>query len=98
VDIDGKHCVVVGLDGDAERRPFGHVLELVPHWYSRTFHLCDRCGCCGKRGGGAMCWRRGGLCSSMSQTLFECSVSICRYRYNANRCSQYPCLLGAILL
>ena len=34
VDKDGKHAVVVGLDGDAERRPFGQVLELIP--------LCDR--------------------------------------------------------
>jgi thymidine kinase len=34
VDTDGKHAVVVGLDGDAERRPFGRVLDLVP--------LCDR--------------------------------------------------------
>jgi len=34
VDTDGKHVVVVGLDGDAQRRPFGHVLELIP--------LCDR--------------------------------------------------------
>jgi thymidine kinase len=31
VDHDGKHAVVVGLDGDAERRPFGQVLDLVPH-------------------------------------------------------------------
>ena len=34
VDEDKKHCVVVGLDGDAERRPFGKVLDLVP--------LCDK--------------------------------------------------------
>lgn len=34
VDTDGKNCVVVGLDGDAERKPFGKVLDLVP--------LCDR--------------------------------------------------------
>lgn len=34
VDDDKKHCVVVGLDGDAERRPFGKVLDLVP--------LCDK--------------------------------------------------------
>jgi hypothetical protein len=34
VDTDKKHCVVVGLDGDAERRPFGQVLDLIPH--------CDR--------------------------------------------------------
>lgn len=30
VEGDGKHVVVVGLDGDAERRPFGRVLELMP--------------------------------------------------------------------
>ena len=34
VDTDKKHAVVVGLDGDAERRPFGKVLDLIP--------LCDR--------------------------------------------------------
>jgi thymidine kinase len=30
VDTDGKHVVVVGLDGDAERKPFGRILDLVP--------------------------------------------------------------------
>ena len=30
VDGDGKNAVVVGLDGTAERRPFGQILELVP--------------------------------------------------------------------
>ena len=34
VDRDRKNAVVVGLDGDAERRPFGKVLDLIPH--------CDR--------------------------------------------------------
>ena len=34
VDYDRKHAVVVGLDGDAERQPFGRILELIP--------LCDR--------------------------------------------------------
>ena len=30
VDKDRKNVVVVGLDGDAERRPFGKVLDLLP--------------------------------------------------------------------
>jgi len=31
VDIMKKHVVVVGLDGDSNREPFGQILELVPH-------------------------------------------------------------------
>lgn len=46
VDRDGKHCVVVGLDGDAERRPFGKVLDLVPHCdrVTKLTAMCKKCG------------------------------------------------------
>ncbi len=46
VDRDGKNCVVVGLDGDAERRPFGKVLDLVPHCdrVTKLTAMCKRCG------------------------------------------------------
>jgi len=46
VDTDKKHCVVVGLDGDAERRPFGKVLDLVPHCdrVTKLTAMCKRCG------------------------------------------------------
>ncbi len=46
VDTDKKHCVVVGLDGDAERRPFGQVLELVPYCdrVTKLTAMCKRCG------------------------------------------------------
>jgi thymidine kinase len=30
VDVDRKDVIVVGLDGDADRKPFGEILELVP--------------------------------------------------------------------
>ena len=33
VERDGKHVVCVGLDGDANRKPFGDILSLIP--------LCD---------------------------------------------------------
>ena len=46
VDVDRKHCVVVGLDGDAERRPFGDVLKLVPYCdrVTKLTSMCKRCG------------------------------------------------------
>jgi thymidine kinase len=45
VDRDGKNCVVVGLDGDAERRPFGRVLDLVPHCdrVTKLTSMCKHC-------------------------------------------------------
>jgi thymidine kinase len=45
VDVDGKHVVVVGLDGDAERKPFGKVLDLVP-MADRITKLTAMCKLC----------------------------------------------------
>jgi thymidine kinase len=46
VDQHGKHVVVVGLDSDAERKPFGDVLALVAQADSieKKTALCRRCG------------------------------------------------------
>lgn len=46
VDVYSKHVVVVGLDGDAAQRPFGDVLQLIPHADSveKKTALCRRCG------------------------------------------------------
>ena len=46
VDSDKKNCVVVGLDGDAERRPFGKVLDLIPHCdkVTKLTAMCKLCG------------------------------------------------------
>jgi thymidine kinase len=45
VDRDGKNVVVVGLDGDSERRPFGRVLDLIPH-ADRISKLTSFCRLC----------------------------------------------------
>lgn len=46
VEKSGKDVVVVGLDGDSDRRPFGSVLELVPlaDTVTKLTALCKRCG------------------------------------------------------
>lgn len=46
VDQHGKHVVVVGLDSDADRNPFGDVLALTAHADSieKRTALCRRCG------------------------------------------------------
>ena len=45
-DRDRKACVVVGLDGDSERRPFGHMLEIIPLAEDVVKYkaLCKLCG------------------------------------------------------
>lgn len=45
VDVCGKNVVVVGLDGDSDRKPFGEILQLIPLCDSVTKlkALCKRC-------------------------------------------------------
>ena len=46
VEVYEKHVIVAGLDGDALRKPFGSLLELIP--YADTIvklkALCKKCG------------------------------------------------------
>ena len=45
VEEHGKDIICVGLDGDAERKPFGEVLELIPYCDSviKKHAFCRRC-------------------------------------------------------
>ena len=46
VEVYNKHVIVAGLDGDASRKPFGKLLDLIP--YADTIiklkALCKKCG------------------------------------------------------
>ena len=46
VEVATKHVVVVGLDGDAHRKPFGQILDLIPlaDEVQRLYALCKMCG------------------------------------------------------
>lgn len=45
VEEHGKDVLLVGLDGDSERRPFGHILELIPlcDKVTKLTAMCKRC-------------------------------------------------------
>ena len=46
VERDKKHVVCVGLDGDAQRKPFGELLQLIPLCdnVEKIKSLCKECG------------------------------------------------------
>lgn len=46
VEEDAKDVIVVGLDGDSDRRPFGQILDLIPlcNTVTKLTSLCKRCG------------------------------------------------------
>jgi len=46
VDVDKKHVICVGLDGDSSRGKFGELLDLIPYSDSvqKLKALCRRCG------------------------------------------------------
>jgi len=45
VDVQGKCVYVCGLDGDFQRKPFGRILDLIPHCdhYTKLRALCAKC-------------------------------------------------------
>lgn len=45
VDTQGKNVVVVGLDGDSDRKPFGQVLDCIP-LADKVTKLCALCPLC----------------------------------------------------
>jgi len=46
VEAYGKDVIVVGLDGDSDRKPFGDIIYLVPiaDVITKLTALCRRCG------------------------------------------------------
>lgn len=82
VERDQKDVIVVGLDGDSERRPFGQVLDLVP--YCDAVHkltaLCMKC----KDGTAALFTHRKACAASQQQVNVGAADQyepLCRQHY-----------------
>ena len=45
VEVDGKHVICAGLDGDFSRKPFGQILDLIPYsnFVTKLHAKCTRC-------------------------------------------------------
>jgi thymidine kinase len=99
VDVDKKHCVVVGLDGDAERRPFGRVLELVPHC-DRVTKLTSMCKACGDGTPALFTFATGAAATAASEAGVPCVggaeayIPLCRKHYLQSR---FPCAVGGAI-
>jgi thymidine kinase len=83
VDGANKHVVVVGLDSDAERRPFGDVLAVAAQADSveKRTALCRRCG----DGTAAIFTRRllGGGVATVAVGGADSYEPVCRRHFNA---------------
>jgi thymidine kinase len=88
VETDGKEVVVVGLDGDSARKPFGQILDLVPiaDEIIRLSALCKRCG----DGTAALfsAWVRGKKDTQVSVGAADSYEAMCRKHYLENSRTQ----------
>jgi thymidine kinase len=80
-DENGKYIVCAGLDGDFERKPFGHVLALIAHAekITKLNALCEKCG----DGTPGVFSKR--IIESKDKTLvgsLEYYIACCRKHYN----------------
>ena len=80
VDINKKHVIVIGLDGDFQREVFGEIISLIPlaDNYTKLKAICHDC----HDGTEAIFTKR--ICSNNSQTLvgtLDMYKPVCRYHY-----------------
>ena len=87
VDVCGKDVLVVGLDGDSERRPFGHIMTIIP--------LCDKitkltamCKMCGDGNSAIFTYRKSSETSVIQVGETDVYEALCRKHYNKLRQSQ----------
>jgi thymidine kinase len=75
-----KEVIVVGLDGDSQRRPFGQILDLIP--YCDTVHkLTALCKTCGDGTPALFSHRKEALEAQVAVGAQDSYEALCRWHY-----------------
>jgi len=79
VDTCDKDVLVVGLDGDSERRPFGRIAEIIPlcDKITKLTAMCKRCG----NGNPAIFTHRKDSATSVIKVGTDTYEALCRKHY-----------------
>jgi len=83
VEVDKKAVIVVGLDGDSDRQPFGEVLNLIPiaDTITKLTALCKRCACDGKESPGLFSALKGTKTDQVCVGGGDTYEALCRRHY-----------------
>jgi thymidine kinase len=83
VEVDKKKVIVIGLDGDSDRMPFGEVLTLVPiaDTITKLTALCKRCASEGKETPGLFSALKGTKTEQICVGGGDTYEALCRWHY-----------------
>ena len=83
VETHGKHLIVVGLDGDSERKPFGQILNLIP-LADKIQKITSYCTFCSDGTAALFSYCPGTKVSQVQVGAIDKYVPLCRKHYLEN--------------
>lgn len=83
VETYKKHVIVAGLDGDASRKPFGKILELIPYCDNivKLKALCKKCSLDGSMNEALFTSKKGTITSTIEVGSNDKYEALCRNHY-----------------
>jgi len=83
VEVDGKHVIVAGLDGDRFRKPFGQLLQLIPlaDRITKLTSLCKLCATSGQATPALFSYGSTESTDIVHVGGAECYMPLCRKHY-----------------
>ena len=86
VETHGKHLIVVGLDGDSERKPFGQILNLIP-LADKIQKITSYCKFCSDGTPALFSYCPGTKATQVQVGAIDKYVPLCRKHYLENKSS-----------